>query len=157
MKRKLAWGNFFGILLVVFCGQEIAHRIFGSIGWSLAFGNAIITGYSLGLILIGMSSSAYLPRRMTERLYALEAKIARLTATPLPEGQTEFTVTLEEYPADKKIAIVKVIRETTGLGIREAKDLIEDAPSTIKKDISKADAEAIIKKFDETGAKVEIK
>jgi large subunit ribosomal protein L7/L12 len=84
-------------------------------------------------------------------------KIARLMAAPLPEGQAEFTVTLEKFPADKKIAIVKVIREITGLGIREAKDLIEDSPSTIKKGISKADAEAIIKRFDETGAKVEIK
>jgi large subunit ribosomal protein L7/L12 len=53
--------------------------------------------------------------------------------------------------------LVKVVKEITGLGIREAKDLIEGAPAIIKQGISRADAEAIVKRFDETGAKVEIK
>jgi large subunit ribosomal protein L7/L12 len=77
-------------------------------------------------------------------------------AAPVEE-QTEFTVTLKEYPADKKVTVIKVIREITGLGLKEAKDLVEGAPSTVKEGISKADVETIKKKLEETGAKVEVK
>jgi large subunit ribosomal protein L7/L12 len=73
------------------------------------------------------------------------------------EEQTEFTVTLKEYPADKKVTVIKVIREITGLGLKEAKDLVEGAPALIKDGVSKADAETIKKKLDEAGAKVEVK
>jgi large subunit ribosomal protein L7/L12 len=73
------------------------------------------------------------------------------------EEQTEFTVTLKEYPADKKVTVIKVIREITGLGLKEAKDLVEGVPSTVKEAISKADVEVIKKKLEETGAKVEVK
>jgi large subunit ribosomal protein L7/L12 len=73
------------------------------------------------------------------------------------EEQTEFTVTLKEYPADKKVTVIKVIREITGLGLKEAKDLVEGAPSTVKEGISKADVETIKKKLEDTGAKVEVK
>lgn len=156
-KRKLPWANVFGILLIPLCGQVIARQLFGSTGASFSLGVVIITGYSLGLIVMGMSGAAYLPARLTERLYALEAQIARLTAPPLPESQTEFTVTLQGYAADRKIMLVKLVMEITGLGIRQANDLIEGAPAIIKQGISRADAEAILKRFDETGAKVEIK
>jgi large subunit ribosomal protein L7/L12 len=77
-------------------------------------------------------------------------------AAPVEE-QTEFTVTLKEYPADKKVTVIKVIREITGLGLKEAKDLVEGAPSTVKEAISKADVEVIKKKLEEVGAKVEVK
>jgi large subunit ribosomal protein L7/L12 len=77
-------------------------------------------------------------------------------AAPVEE-QTEFTVTLKEYPADKKVTVIKVIREITGLGLKEAKDLVEGAPSTVKEGISKADVDTIKKKLEETGAKVEVK
>jgi large subunit ribosomal protein L7/L12 len=77
-------------------------------------------------------------------------------AAPVEE-QTEFTVTLKEYPADKKVTVIKVIREITGLGLKEAKDLVEGAPSTVKESISKADVEVIKKKLEEVGAKVEVK
>ena len=77
-------------------------------------------------------------------------------AAPVEE-QTEFTVTLKEYPADKKVTVIKVIREITGLGLKEAKDLVEGVPSTVKEAISKADVEVIKKKLEETGAKVEVK
>ena len=77
-------------------------------------------------------------------------------AAPVEE-QTEFTVTLNEYPADKKVTVIKVIREITGLGLKEAKDLVEGAPSTVKESISKADVEVIKKKLEEVGAKVEVK
>ena len=77
-------------------------------------------------------------------------------AAPVEE-QTEFTVTLKEYPADKKVTVIKVIREITGRGLKEAKDLVEGAPSTVKESISKADVEVIKKKLEEVGAKVEVK
>ncbi len=73
------------------------------------------------------------------------------------EEQTEFTVTLKEYPADKKVTVIKVIREITGLGLKEAKDLVEGAPATVKEGVAKADVDNIKKKLEETGAKVEVK
>jgi large subunit ribosomal protein L7/L12 len=73
------------------------------------------------------------------------------------EEQTEFTVTLKEYPADKKVTVIKVVREITGLGLKEAKDLVEGVPSLVKEGISKADVEVIKKKLEDVGAKVEVK
>jgi large subunit ribosomal protein L7/L12 len=77
-------------------------------------------------------------------------------AAPVEE-QTEFTVTLKEYPADKKVTVIKVIRELTGLGLKEAKDLVEGAPSVVKEGVAKADTETMKKKLEDAGAKVEIK
>jgi large subunit ribosomal protein L7/L12 len=73
------------------------------------------------------------------------------------EEKTEFTVTLKEYPAEKKVSVIKVIRELTGLGLKEAKDLVEGVPSTVKEAVSKADSEAMKKKLEDAGAKVEVK
>ena len=73
------------------------------------------------------------------------------------EEQTEFAVTLKEYPADKKVTVIKVIREITGLGLKEAKDLVEGVPSVVKEAVSKADAEAIKKKLADAGATAESK
>jgi len=73
------------------------------------------------------------------------------------EEQTEFAVTLAEYPADKKVGVIKVIRELTGLGLKEAKDLVEGVPSLVKDAVNKADSEAMKKKLEDAGAKVEIK
>ena len=77
-------------------------------------------------------------------------------AAPVEE-KTEFTVLLKEYPADKKVTVIKVIREITGLGLKEAKDLVEGAPQTIKEGVSKDEAEKIKKAFEEAGAKVSVK
>jgi large subunit ribosomal protein L7/L12 len=77
-------------------------------------------------------------------------------AAPVEE-QTEFTVTLKEYPADKKVTVIKVVRELTGLGLKEAKDLVEAVPSVVKDAVSKADSETMKKKLEDAGAKVEIK
>ena len=85
-----------------------------------------------------------------------EGPAAAAAAAPVEE-KTEFTVTLKEYPADKKVTVIKVIREITGLGLKEAKDLVEGAPSTEKEGVSKADVEVMKKKLEEAGAKVEIK
>ena len=81
---------------------------------------------------------------------------AAAAAAPVEE-QTEFTVTLKEYPADKKVTVIKGIREITGLGLKEAKDLVEGVPALVKEGISKADTDTIRKKLEEAGAKVEVK
>lgn len=73
------------------------------------------------------------------------------------EEKTDFTVILASAPADKKIPIIKTIREITGLGLKEAKDLVEAAPKAVKEGIPKAQAEEIKKKLAEAGAGVEIK
>ena len=72
------------------------------------------------------------------------------------EEKTEFNVILTEV-GDKKINVIKVVREVTSLGLKEAKDLVEGAPKPIKEGVPKDEAEAIRKKFEEVGAKVEIK
>jgi large subunit ribosomal protein L7/L12 len=81
---------------------------------------------------------------------------AAAAAAPAEE-KTEFTVTLKEYPADKKVTVIKVIREITGLGLKEAKDLVEGVPSLVKDGVNKADSDAIKKKLEDAGAKVEVK
>jgi large subunit ribosomal protein L7/L12 len=85
------------------------------------------------------------------------AAAAGAAAAPAAEEKTEFTVTLKAYPADKKVGVIKVIREITGLGLKEAKDLVEGAPSTVKEGVSKADAEKIKKQLEDGGAQVEVK
>jgi large subunit ribosomal protein L7/L12 len=70
---------------------------------------------------------------------------------------TEFQVTLTEVPADKKIGVIKVVRELTGLGLKEAKDLVESAPKVIKETAPKAEAEDIKKKLETAGGKVTLK
>ena len=88
---------------------------------------------------------------------AVAAAPAGAAAAAPVEEKTEFTVSLKEYPADKKVTVIKVIRKITGLGLKEAKDLVEGVPSVVKESIPKADAEAIKKKLDEAGAAAEIK
>lgn len=73
------------------------------------------------------------------------------------EEATDFQVVLEEAPADKKIAVIKVVREVTGLTLKEAKDLVEGAPKPVKDSAPKAEAEEIEKKFKQAGAKVSLK
>ena len=77
-------------------------------------------------------------------------------AAPVVEEQTEFTVTMTSFGANK-VGVIKVIREITGLGLKEAKDLVEAVPSMIKDSIPKADADAIKKKLEDAGASAEIK
>jgi large subunit ribosomal protein L7/L12 len=88
---------------------------------------------------------------------AVAAAGAAGAAAPAAEEKTEFTVTLKAYPAEKKVGVIKVIREITGLGLKEAKDLVEGAPSTVKEGVSKADAEKFKKQLEEGGAQVEVK
>ena len=81
---------------------------------------------------------------------------AAAAAAPAAEEQTEFTVHMTSFGANK-VGVIKVIREITGLGLKEAKDLVEGVPSVVKEGIPKADAEAIKKKLDDAGAAAEIK
>lgn len=78
-------------------------------------------------------------------------------AAEVVEEQTEFNVILEEVPADKKIAVLKIVREITGLGLKEAKELVESTPKAVKESVNKESAEEISKKIAEAGGKVAIK
>ena len=76
---------------------------------------------------------------------------------PKAEAKTEFTVVLEAFDAAKKINVIKVVRELTGLGLKEAKDLVEGAPKPVKENISKDEAEKMKKTLEDGGAKVALK
>jgi large subunit ribosomal protein L7/L12 len=97
---------------------------------------------------LGVSAAAAMPM-------AMPMGGGGAAAAPVEE-KTEFTATLTEVGANK-INVIKVVREVTALGLKEAKDLVEGAPKPIKEGIPKDEAEAIRKKFEEVGAKVEIK
>jgi large subunit ribosomal protein L7/L12 len=77
-------------------------------------------------------------------------------AAAAAEEQTEFTVVLSSY-GENKVNVIKAVREITGLGLKEAKDLVDGAPKPVKEGVNKADAEAAKKKLEEAGAKAEVK
>ena len=77
-------------------------------------------------------------------------------AAPAAEEKTEFTVVMTSF-GEKKVEVIKVVRELTGLGLKEAKDLVEGVPSTVKDGVNKADAAAMKAKLEGAGAKVEVK
>ena len=87
---------------------------------------------------------------------AVAAPAAGGAAAPAAEEQTEFTVMLQAA-GEKKVEVIKVVRAATGLGLKEAKDLVDGAPKAVKEGIAKADAEALKKQLEEAGAKVELK
>ena len=95
-----------------------------------------------------------------ERILVLASSLAAVglvgCAAAPAEEQTEFTVTLTDIGSNK-INVIKVVREVTSLGLKEAKDLVESAPKPIKEGVTKDEAAAIKKKFEEAGAKVEVK
>jgi large subunit ribosomal protein L7/L12 len=99
---------------------------------------------------LGVSAAAAMPMAMP----GMGAGGGAAAAAPAEE-KTEFNVTLTEAGAEK-IKVIKVVREVTSLGLKEAKDLVESAPKPIKEGVPKEEAEAIKKKFDEVGAKVTI-
>ena len=74
-------------------------------------------------------------------------------AGPAEEEQTEFTVTLDSFDAAKKIAVIKAVKELLGLGLGDAKTLVEGAPKTLKEGVSKAEADELIKKIEDAGGK----
>jgi large subunit ribosomal protein L7/L12 len=87
---------------------------------------------------------------------AMAAMPAAAADAPAVEEQTEFDVILNSA-GDKKVGVIKVVREVTGLGLKEAKDLVDGAPKAVKEKVSKEDAEALKAKLEEAGASVEIK
>lgn len=107
---------------------------------------------------------------LSELVKAMEEKFGVSAAAPVAvaaaggvaaagaatEEQTEFDVILKAA-GDKKIGVIKVVRELTGLGLKEAKDLVDSAPKAVKEKVSKADAEALKAKLEEAGATVELK
>jgi len=102
-------------------------------------------------------------KEMEEKFGVSAAAAAVAVAAPAAGGaaaaaeeQTEFTVHLTEIGANK-VSVIKAVREITGLGLKEAKDLVDGAPKPVKEGVSKADADAIAKKLTEAGAKVEVK
>jgi large subunit ribosomal protein L7/L12 len=106
---------------------------------------------------------------LNELVKALETKFGVSAAAPVAvaagggaaaaaaEEKTSFDVNLKTVDAAKKINVIKVVREVTGLGLKEAKDLVDGAPKPIKTGVSKAEADGIVAKFKDSGAEVEIK
>lgn len=101
---------------------------------------------------LGVTAAAAMPM-----MAAGAAGAGAAAGAPAAEEKTEFNVILASFAADRKINIIKVVREVTNLGLKEAKELVESAPKPIKEGVNKDEAEAIRKKFEEAGAKVEIK
>ena len=105
--------------------------------------------------------------KMMEETFGVSAAAAAVAAAPVAggaaaaaapaEGKDEFDVVLAGFDAAKKIGIIKVVREITGLGLKEAKDLVEAAPKPVKEGASKAESEELKKKLTEAGATVELK
>lgn len=101
-----------------------------------------------------------------EEKWGVKAAAAVVAAAPAAAGAapaaaaadaTDFQITLAEAPADKKIGVIKVVREVTGLGLKEAKELVDAAPKVVKESSPKAEAEDIKKKLETAGAKVTLK
>ena len=116
--------------------------------------------------IVGLSllDAAELVKKLESRLGVSAAAAAPVmvagggaaAAAPAAEAQTEFTVVLKEVGANK-INVIKAVREVTSLGLKEAKDLVDGAPKTVKDGVNKEEAATIKKKFEDAGAKVEIK
>ena len=115
--------------------------------------------------IVGLSllDAAQLVKKLEERLGVSAAAAAPVmmaggaaAAAPAAEAQTEFTVILKDVGA-KKIEVIKAVREVTSLGLKEAKDLVDGAPKTLKEGVNKDEAENIKKKFTEVGATIEVK
>jgi large subunit ribosomal protein L7/L12 len=106
-------------------------------------------------------------KKMLEDTWGVTAAAPVAVAAPVAQAggkaqeaaveSTEFQVTLESVPADKKIGVIKAVREITGLGLKEAKDIVEGAPKVLKETCPKAEAEDIAKKIEAAGAKATLK
>ncbi|WP_459616282.1 50S ribosomal protein L7/L12 [Bordetella sp. 2513F-2] len=127
----------------------------------MALSKAEILDAIAGMTVLELSE---LIKEMEEKFGVSAAAAAVAVAAPAAGGagaaaaeeQTEFTVVLTEAGANK-VSVIKAVRELTGLGLKEAKDLVDGAPKPVKEGVAKADAEAAKKKLEEAGAKVEVK
>ena len=141
-------------------GAQAVHPGYGFLSQSAAFARAC---RDAGMVFIGPSPEAMAAlgdkraaRRTAEGLGIPVLPGAREVDAPAAAEQTEFTVVLASAGAEK-IKVIKEVRAITGLGLKEAKDLVDGAPKPIKEGVSKAEAEEIKKKLEEAGAKVELK
>ncbi|WP_088146532.1 50S ribosomal protein L7/L12 [Achromobacter denitrificans] len=126
----------------------------------MALNKAEILDAIAGMTVLELSE---LIKEMEEKFGVSAAAAAVAVAAPAAGGaaaaaeeQTEFTVVLAEAGANK-VSVIKAVRELTGLGLKEAKDLVDGAPKPVKEGVAKADAEAAKKKLEEAGAKVDVK
>lgn len=126
----------------------------------MALNKAEILDAIAGMTVLELSE---LIKEMEEKFGVSAAAAAVAVAAPAAGGaaaaaeeQTEFTVVLAEAGANK-VSVIKAVRELTGLGLKEAKDMVDGAPKPVKEGVAKADAEAAKKKLEEAGAKVEVK
>jgi large subunit ribosomal protein L7/L12 len=126
----------------------------------MALNKAEILDAIAGMTVLELSE---LIKEMEEKFGVSAAAAAVAVAAPAAGGgaaaaeeQTEFTVVLAEAGANK-VSVIKAVRELTGLGLKEAKDLVDGAPKPVKEGVAKADAEAAKKKLEEAGAKAELK
>ncbi|MGQ9867112.1 MAG: 50S ribosomal protein L7/L12 [Pseudanabaenaceae cyanobacterium] len=106
---------------------------------------------------LGISAAAPAGGMMMAAMPAMAAPAAAAAPVEEAEEKTAFDLSLDEVPADKKIAVLKVVREITGLGLKDAKELVEAAPKVVKEGMSKDDAANAKKQLEEAGAKVSIK
>ncbi|MBT9541057.1 50S ribosomal protein L7/L12 [Thiobacillus sp.] len=126
----------------------------------MAVSKAEILDAIAGMTVLDLSE---LIKEMEEKFGVSAAAAAVAVAAPAAGGgaaaaeeQTEFTVMLNSA-GDKKVEVIKVVRAATGLGLKEAKDLVDGAPKAVKEGVSKADAEALKKQLEEAGANVDVK
>jgi len=126
----------------------------------MAVSKAEILDAIAGMTVLELSE---LIKEMEEKFGVSAAAAAVAVAAPAAGGaaaaveeQTEFTVVLQAA-GEKKVEVIKVVRAATGLGLKEAKDLVDGAPKPVKEGIAKADAEALRKQLEDAGAKVEVK
>lgn len=125
----------------------------------MAFNKAEILDAIAGMTVLELSE---LIKEMEEKFGVSAAAATVAVAAPTvgaavaAEEQTEFTVMLLAA-GEKKVEVIKVVRAATGLGLKEAKDVVDGAPKAVKEGVSKADAEALKKQLEEAGAKVEVK
>ena len=115
-----------------------------------------VTLMGIGTVFFGLICIIFLTMAMGAVLKGKEKTSAVAAAAPAAEEKTEFDVVLAEIGSNK-IAVIKAVREITGLGLKEAKDLVEGAPKAVKEGVAKADAEELKKKLEAAGAKVELK
>ena len=106
---------------------------------------------------LGISAAAPAGGMMMAAMPAMAAPAAAAAPAEEVEEKTAFDLSLDEVPADKKIAVLKVVREITGLGLKDAKELVEAAPKVVKEGMTKDDAANAKKQLEEAGAKVSIK
>lgn len=146
-----SWGA--GVIIVG-AVDSILYRQSGYFGFRNHWANGLLMG-----AVCGVCGAIALRARATKGADTAEPPLVELIGTldaPQSAGRAEFTLRLKGYPADRKIRLIKLIRELTGLGIKQAKDLVEAAPSSVRVRIAATEVDLVRKKLEDVGAQVEI-